>query len=191
MVDIPAQWVAAGQGVPDVCARHGQLAVQRRPVRLISRPPVWALPLIVFGVLVYALVALAVRKTVIAPAWPFCAQCLGARRRQRRIGLVLLGLTTLSALGAIVLVGPLHNDAGGLGFLLALLLMLAAIFVFGSNNWVLASRARVSRDGNSVQVKGCAAFDHAALDVQRAVWARQQAAFAPAQSPAGYAPPRS
>ncbi len=178
MVDIPAQWVAAGHGVPDVCARHGEPAVRRQRVQLISRAPGWALPLIVFGLLIYALVVFAVRKSVVAPAWPFCAQCLDARRRRRRTGLVLLGMAALSTLGAVVLIGPLHNDAGGSGFLLALLLILAAVIVFGTGSWAYTSRARVSQDGYSVQVKGCAAFDRMALEVQQAVWHHQQAAFA-------------
>lgn len=180
MVDIPARWVAEGHGVPDVCARHGQPAVRRQRVRLISRAPGWALPLIVLGLMIYVLVVYSMRRQVIAPAWPFCARCVDTRRRRRRAVMVLLGMTALSALGGVVLVGPLHVDAGGSAFLLALLLLLAAVIVNSTGTWVRASRAWVSQDGMSVQVKGCAAFDHMTLEIQRAaVWAQQQAEYPP------------
>ncbi|OLE25584.1 MAG: hypothetical protein AUG44_15615 [Actinobacteria bacterium 13_1_20CM_3_71_11] len=174
MVNIPAQWVAAGYGVPDICARHGLPATRRLRLRLISRPPGWALPLLIIGVVIYWIVVAALRQTVIAPAWPFCHECEQARKGLRRVGLTLVGLMLLSFVGGIVVIGPLHNEAGGPAFLLGLLLALAAIIVYGRANWVVASRARVSGDGQWVPVDGCAGFDAAAQAIQQAAYAAQQ-----------------
>ena len=80
----------------------------------------------------------------------------------------------LSFIGGVVLVGPLHNEAGAPMFLLGLLLGLAAIIVYGRANWVVASRARVSGDGQWVPVAGCAQFDAAAQAIQQAAYAAQQ-----------------
>jgi hypothetical protein len=47
---------AAGQGVPDVCVRHGEPAVEHRKVRIFSRAPAWSYLLIFAGVLVFVIV---------------------------------------------------------------------------------------------------------------------------------------
>src|SRR2546430_7500914 len=101
MVQIPAQWVSAGQGVPDLCVKHGLPSTQRRRLRLISKPPGWALPLIVFGAIIYVIIVTAVRKTVIAPAWPFCDECKRQRSRFLLIGLGLLILSVVGFIGSV------------------------------------------------------------------------------------------
>ncbi|TMM33002.1 MAG: hypothetical protein E6F99_25100 [Actinobacteria bacterium] len=85
----------------------------------------------------------------------------------------------------VVLTGPLNNDAGGLAFLLALVVTLAVIIIFSRSNWVLATRAHVSRDGQWVQVNGCAEFDRAASAVQQAVLAGQPVPFGPSAANVG------
>jgi len=117
----------------------------------------------------------AVRKTVIAPAWPFCHECERSRQRLRRAGLIVLGLMALSFIAGIVQLGPPHNYASAAAIMLAVLLGLAAIIVYGRANWVIASRARVSGDGQWVPVAGCAEFEQAALGIQQS--AAQQAAY--------------
>jgi hypothetical protein len=165
-VQIPAQWVSAGQGLPDVCVRHGLPATERRRIRLISRAPGWAIPLILFGAVIYLIVVMAMRKIVIAPAWPFCGQCQQDRARLQRIGLVLLGVGVLGLIGSIAALGPLHADIGGLGILLSIFLLLAVLVVLGQSSWVRATRAQVSGDGQWVQVNACEEFTHAALALQ-------------------------
>jgi hypothetical protein len=81
-VAMPAPLVAAGAGLPRVCARHGEPATRHRRVVFRSATPWWAYLLLPFGLLPYAIVAMVVQKQVKAPAWPFCGRCgrLTARR---------------------------------------------------------------------------------------------------------------
>src|SRR6185436_15165607 len=84
---IPSHWVAVGYGVPEVCTRHGQPAVERKKVTVVSRPPGWSYALLLARAIPFAIVATAVRKTVKAPVWPFCPECKRIRTRNLLIGL--------------------------------------------------------------------------------------------------------
>ena len=72
-IQILAAAVAAGQ-LPGVCARHGEQG-ERTPVRLVSRPPDWAYPLAIIGVVIFVIVVYLTRKVVVAPGWPLCRRC--------------------------------------------------------------------------------------------------------------------
>jgi hypothetical protein len=184
MVNIPAEWVPMGYGVPDVCAWHGLPAVRRQRVRLISRPPLWALPFLLGGVLLYLVIAYSVRKTATAPAWPFCAQCVGRRQRLRLAALILSGVTVLSFVAGLALAA--QNNMGALfALLVTLVAFVAALVVSGRSKWVVAGRAQVSGDGRWVQVKACAEFERAALSIQQAA-AGAAAGPPPVGYPAGW-----
>ena len=75
-----ADWVLAGYGVPQVCARHGQPAAGVK-TQFRSRTPGWAYALLALGVVPYLVAFYATRKTIFAPSWPFCAQCKALRTR--------------------------------------------------------------------------------------------------------------
>src|SRR5262249_52373330 len=103
---IPANWVGAGDGVPRGCSRHCQPAAKVARTRLQSRPPGWAYVLLIFGALPYIIAVSVTRKTVVAPAWPFCAQCNTLRVRRLIIGLVVLvGGLALPFVGSAVASG--------------------------------------------------------------------------------------
>ena len=62
-------WVAAGQGLPDVCAAHGNPVVIRKQTRIESTPPGWVWVLLPFGLLIFFIVRAVLRKAIIAPNW--------------------------------------------------------------------------------------------------------------------------
>jgi hypothetical protein len=165
MVQIPAQWVSAGHGVPDLCVKHGLPPTQRRKLRLISKPPGWALPLVVFGAIIYLIVVMAVRKTVVAPAWPFCDECKQQRSRSLLIGGGLLVLSVVVFIGSAGVIDS-NSGVGGLGMMLSFVLFLVAVILMARANWVNTSRAIVSRDGQWVEVNAGEPFTRAALALQ-------------------------
>jgi hypothetical protein len=148
---IPSSWVAAGYGVPDVCSRHGQPAVERKKVTIISRPPAWSYFLILAGVIIFAIVAMAIRKTVKAPAWPFCEQCRRLRSRLLGIGFGILALAVLGFVGSTVLASSEDTaGVGVLGVLLAFLALVASMIVLGRSTAQSIANAQVTQDGNWV-----------------------------------------
>jgi hypothetical protein len=147
VVTIPAGQVEAGH-LPHVCARHGEQAIEMKKIRLVSKPPPWT-AILIFSVILYVIVVTAIRKKVLAPAWPWCAKCKAQRSRNLSIGLggVVLGFVLLVA-GA-----GMSSDAGGLlAFLGFVLLLVGLVFAVLSNPQQITS-AIVSRDGNFVEVK--------------------------------------
>src|SRR5262249_37873116 len=102
---IPAGWVEAGYGVPDVCARHGEPAAERPGLGIISRPPQWSYILILLGFLIFLIVVLAMRRKVTAPAWPFCAQCVQRRKRFLLVGWPLFLIGVAALIGSLFLSG--------------------------------------------------------------------------------------
>ena len=154
---IPAAWVAAGRGVPDLCGRHGEPAVEHRKVSMFSRPPAWSYVLILGGVLLFVIVALALRKTVVAPRWPFCTRCLDLRSRRRKTGLALLGgaLAVLVASFATAIATTNANVGAtvlGIGNLLFLAGLIAGLVVLTQSAWRAVAAAVVSGDGLWVSV---------------------------------------
>ncbi len=146
---LPANWVAAGYGVPDVCARHGEPAQERKRVRFVSKPPQWAYVLILLGAIVYLIVVSSLRKTVIAPAWPFCVRCREFRNRMLAIGLGVLALGIVLFIGSIALASS--SDAAGpipaLGVFVGLILLIAGIVVAGQASAPVVAGGQVSQDG--------------------------------------------
>ncbi|MFB9409591.1 hypothetical protein [Dactylosporangium matsuzakiense] len=149
MLKLPAGQVAAGQ-LPQVCPRHGEPAIEMKPMRLISKPPAWTPILILAAVIVYAIVVSILRKTVQAAGWPWCAQCKAARSRLLSIGLGVLGLGLLLLIGGFALVNS--NDAGGLLVLVGIFTLLAGLIVAARSGNQAIARAFVSQDGQFVEV---------------------------------------
>ena len=155
---IPVGWVATGQGVPDVCARHGEPAVERRKVSISSRPPGWSYFLIFVGVLLFVIVTLVLRKTVVAPNWPFCERCKELRSRWIRTGLGLLGGAVAVLVGSTAIgVAAINDDAVSapfliIGNLLFLGGLIAGVVVLAQSSWRAVAAAVVSPDGHWVTV---------------------------------------
>jgi hypothetical protein len=147
VVRIPAGQVAAGQ-MPHVCARHGEPAAVMRKIKLISKPAPWTPILIFLAVIVYVIVVTAMRKTVTAPAWPWCAQCKSGRSKMLGIGFGLIGVAVL----ALVVGVGMGSDATPIATLVALVALIAGIIVASRGGAQTVSGAFVSRDGQFVEV---------------------------------------
>jgi hypothetical protein len=187
MPAIPATWVAAGYGTPTVCARHGEPAQPRAKVRFISRPPAWSYILIIIGAVIFLIVVLATRKTVTAPAWPFCEKCRAMRSRLAMIGWSVAGAAVLLFILAIAVAASSSSDAVGgiaaLMFLLSFLAILAGGVVVGRSAWPAIAGGQVSGDGVWLQVtRPSPAFAQAGAALQAQAQAAQavQAAQPPA-----------
>lgn len=183
---LPAGWVAAGYGIPDVCARHGELPVQQRKLQIISRPPPWSYVLILLGAIIFLIVVLVTRKTVKAPHWPFCARCKQQRGRLLAIGLTVIGLAAVAVVGAIALIGSVGSDSAAPGLVLlgAFVLLLAGIVVAARSAPVAVAGAQVSRDGAWILVERAHPhFAHRAAVLQHQAAQHQAAQH---QQPYGY-----
>ncbi|WP_030440610.1 hypothetical protein [Actinoplanes subtropicus] len=176
-VRIPAQFVATGWGTPTVCARHGEPAVEQKRVTFISRNPGWSYLLLLAALLVFVIVTAAIRKSVVAPAWPFCARC----KQERKQG-VIMGLGILAAgVVAFALTGVLPDSSGGLAAFIGFLLLLTGLIVaLRGGSWVMRANGHVIDGGQAVQ------FDKAHESFAAQAFAAQQAASqyaAPTQPP--------
>jgi hypothetical protein len=159
-VKISAAAVAAGRHVPDVCVRHGEPAVARPTVTLISKPAPWTYLLILFGVLPWVIVVTMTRKTIVAPAWPWCARCAAERKRALTLGLG--GLLVSVALVCVLL--TIGGDAAGFSLLFLLTALVAGLYA-ARNNAVGISKAFASRDGQWVEAP--AAHERFAAEARR------------------------
>ncbi|HZO65948.1 MAG TPA: hypothetical protein VFB74_13170 [Kribbellaceae bacterium] len=147
-VDIPSHLISAGEGIPQVCSRHGEQATQQRKVTFRSLAPSWTYLLIPFGLLLFLIVAFAVKKRVTAPAWPFCDRC----RRLPTIRLLIgLGLVVI-ALAVLFGSFELTADASVPGplFLLIIVALFAGLVTAGYATRGAVARGRVSNDGTTV-----------------------------------------
>jgi hypothetical protein len=148
-VTLPAAQVAAGH-LPHVCPRHGEPAIEMKKLKLISKPAPWTPILILLAVIVYLIVVMAMRKTVQAPAWPWCAQCKASRSKMLGIGWGLVGLGVLMfVIGA----ATADSDAGPLLLFVSWIVLLAGIIVAARGGKQAVTGAFVSQDGNFVEVK--------------------------------------
>ncbi len=121
-VQVPAHWVAASY-LPPICARHGGPATAFQQRKLFSRAPAWSYLLIPLGLLIFAIVTLAIRTTVQCRL-PSCSRC-SADRRRFIMGVVSLWVATV---GVFVLGVQLESGAlVGLGFV-AIVVDLIACF---------------------------------------------------------------
>src|SRR5439155_17806466 len=151
-IRIPARWVAGGTGVPAVCSRHGAPSAVSYRARYVSRPPTWSYGLFVIPV-VFAVAVTLVRKSVVAPAWPFCARCKAMRARLLMTGLGLLVLSGAGFAGAVA-----FRNAGVFASAVPLLVvggfvaLFAGVLVAARGSTPAITRARVSADGLWIEV---------------------------------------
>jgi uncharacterized membrane protein YdcZ (DUF606 family) len=104
-IQVPATWMSQNY-LPPICARHGGRATSFVPRKFYTRPPGWSYVLILVGVLIFAIVTLAIRTTV-ATALPACVEC--SRDRRRFIWLVLGGWVATTAIFVVGI--TFANDA--------------------------------------------------------------------------------
>jgi hypothetical protein len=147
-VRIPAGWVAAGQGLPAVCAKHGEQAITGKNVPLISKPPGWSYVLLLLGAIPFLIVVMVTRKTVKAQNWPWCAKC-GAQRKQ----FLAIGLITLfaSLVLMVVMFASGNSTLAILGLLFLVLALVGLIVAVRGSNAAMIG-ATVTRDGQWVEV---------------------------------------
>jgi hypothetical protein len=186
MTSLPANWVNVGYGVPNVCARHGEPAVRRAKTQFVSKPPSWALPLVVFGGIVYFIVVMAVRKTITVQTWPFCERCRGLKLRLLLggLGALLVGIVLL-----IIASGLMADDAfAGIGALLILaplVLVLAGVVMMARSNRTVIAGGVVTNDGLFIEL--AKADSRFAAEIEAAsVYAEQQARYQQQQQQAQY-----
>jgi hypothetical protein len=116
-VAVPAAWIALGT-LPTCCARHGRPATGQARRRFDTKTPSWVLLLCLVAVLIAAVVALALRKSV-EGTLPVCDECAAEQRRFK--------LTVVGAWAADVVVLVLAAQLGVTGLLIWLLATLAAL----------------------------------------------------------------
>ena len=182
-VRIPAQFVATGWGTPTVCTRHGEPAVEQKRVNFVSRTPGWSYVLLLAGVIVFVIVAAAIRKTVTASAWPFCARCGEERKRGLTVGLGIVAAGVL----AFALVAVLPEDSGALAILLGIVLLLVGyIIAMRGGSRTMRANGHVTDGGQTVQFdRAHEAFAAQAFAAQQAAAQYPAAQYPPAQYPTG------
>ncbi|WP_433048769.1 hypothetical protein [Dactylosporangium sp. CS-033363] len=148
MLRLPAGQVAAGH-LPHVCPRHGEPAVEMRPMKFISKPPSWAPILILAAVIVYVIVVTAMRKTVQAAAWPWCEQCKASRSKLMGIGWGTLGVGVLLLIAGFA---TINGDLGPVLVLVGIFGLLVGLIVASRAGHQMVARAFVSQDGQFVEV---------------------------------------
>jgi hypothetical protein len=149
-----ADWVLAGHGVPQVCARHGEPAAGVK-TQFRTRTPGWAYALIVLGVVPYFIAVYATRKTIFAPSWPFCAQCKALRTRNLVLGLsgMAVGIALFCAMGAVASAD--FVGARAVAYLLVILSLaafIAGVVVTGRAAPGALAQAWVREDGEWLDV---------------------------------------
>jgi hypothetical protein len=191
-VDIPAQLVTSGEGVPRVCVRHGEDQTATRKVVFRSRTPGWVYPLVLLGVLTVVIVAAAVQKRVTARSWPLCDRCRATGRKRVLVG---LGLAVLSVLMLVVLVnvvpaGSRYSAVIGVG---TILLLAVGLGIASRASSAVLAVGETTRDGSAVRFDPAhPRFAEQAVAAQEwAVrpWAARQG-YVPAGQPPGGAPPQ-
>ncbi|XVV08696.1 hypothetical protein ACQP2X_28045 [Actinoplanes sp. CA-131856] len=135
-VNVPSPFVSSGWGTPTVCSRHGQPAVEHKRTRFISRVPSWGYVLLLAGAIPFVIFALVTRKTVEAPAWPFCARCGQTRTRGLIAGIALVA----AGVAGLFAGSSLSGDAGAPVWILSLVLVMVGYIVAlrGGNRMLLA-----------------------------------------------------
>jgi hypothetical protein len=160
-VYLPANWVAAGHGLPDACSAHGRPVTARKRTRIESTPPGWVWALLPLGLLIFLVVRAATRKAIFAAGWGFCASCVLTRRAWMGAGFGLLAAAVLTFFAASQ-VDPAGSGPMTLVGVSIALVVLGYVALRLSAGEVIA-RARLTRDGWYVEVRHPApAFEHQA-----------------------------
>jgi hypothetical protein len=159
---IPADWVAAGHGMPEVCSRHGAPASIRKRITINSMAArrsnlIWFVSPVTF-----LTAARAGRKRVRARLWPFCPACQGSRVRLLAISIGCFTLCVLAFVGFVAAI--MSEDSSGAPavpsltvlFVLigvGLLAIVAGVAVTARGTMAAIAGARVCPDGGWVLVR--------------------------------------
>jgi hypothetical protein len=138
-------------------------------------------------VVVFAIVATAIRKTVKAPAWPFCPECKQLRMRMLLIG---LGVAFAGLVGLIAGIATVDsNDAvGGPLMLIGLVALFAGLIVALRSTPAGIALTEVSQDGKFVVARKAHEAFASRVDAITAA-ANSHAAHQPQPVQAGWAQP--
>ncbi len=142
---VPSNAVHAGALVElGICPTHGEPATKTRSREFVTRTPGWVYLLIPFGLLVAALVQMALQKKVKGPV-PECPQC----RSRRRTYNLLLAALWIGALAALIATGVTSN--GALAVLWLVLQIAAIVWVFQGGRFML--KGTLSKDQIWVELR--------------------------------------
>ncbi len=152
-VRIPSTFVSTNWGTPTVCARHGEPTAESKQMQFSSPPPGWTYALLLLGVLPFVIAVVVLRKTVGAPAWPFCAHCVQGRKKRLTIGLGTVAAGVVSFALALVMPNDQVTAAGVLLLLGIVLVLTGYIIAMRGANRTLIAGGRVTQDGQLVEFR--------------------------------------
>jgi hypothetical protein len=170
-VAIPAPLVAAGAGLPRVCARHGEPATRHRRVLFRSATPWWVYLLLPLGLLPFAIVAVVLQKQVKTPQWPFCPRCGRLRGRRAVAG---LGFCMLAVAAVVALAGVVPAEYAIAAVLVFVALLVAGIGLVAQAGPAWIARGTTARDGATVEFRHAHPAFADQVEGVRQQWARQQ-----------------
>jgi uncharacterized Tic20 family protein len=171
-VAVPAAWIAQGT-LPPCCARHGGPATRQGKRRFDTKTPIWVYLLLVFGVLIAAVVMLAMRKSVQGVV----AECDQCARERRQFKLTVLGAWIIDV-ALLVAAGTL----GAVGIVLWVLVTVAALVWSFTGGQRYRVHGNLSNDQMWVELKG--ASEEFAVAINSVVRPEQ-----PVAAPQQLAPP--
>lgn len=177
---IPVAWVTHGSQ-PTVCARHGAKAELTASVAIESAPAPWTWALIPLGGIVFLAVRAATRRVVTAPRWAFCARCRSLRHLRMAAGFVLMGLMLAFLVVGLdaadtTYAGPAEQRSSWWAFAGALLAGVAGWVILVLSRWQSIARARLNRNGLSVDVMKPSAEFEVAVE---AAWVQPNTSASP------------
>ena len=140
----------AGGLAPQACVPHGRTGSTAK-VTFQSRTPWWVWLTVLVGLLVALILALVLRKTVIAPAWPVCDECRRERRQRLLIAWLALGLWIPALWLAGSIFGSMGDGAAIAAFSVAFFVPILASIYYGSQaSYAARLKGVVSQDGLTV-----------------------------------------
>jgi hypothetical protein len=139
---LPAHMVLTPGILPDLCARHARLAARQRKMTFSSRPPRWIYIFALLGVVPLLIAALVVRKTLVAPSWSFCDECLARRRK--------LGFSALGVIAVVAATGFVDDTLFAVGLAIGCLVVPV---LFGLRSWSALAAADVTREGQALRLR--------------------------------------
>jgi hypothetical protein len=137
-------WLASGQ-LPTQCARHEAPATRRSKRDFYTRTPSWVYLTILIGILVAAIIAMAIRTRVKANL-PACDRCVAERRK-----FVLIAWASWAVTLALFVLGAGLSSTPVL--ILSVVALIAAVVVSCSGDRFRVS-GTVSKDRQWVDLKG-------------------------------------
>jgi hypothetical protein len=137
-------WLLEHGDLPLVCVRHGRAAVGLQKVTVQSRPPAWAYPFLLAGVVIYLIVTSSIRVDVTG-GWPMCDRCAQRRQRRRSVMWVCTVSWVLAAVAGVLL-------ASGVLMLLLIPLFVGAVAARDLSDWRRFTSATVDRATNAIHV---------------------------------------